>query len=1139
MKQTLLRLTGALALVVTGLAATSSPGLARSHAPTRSRHVIVVLRVQHRAASTSGRSRAAQRSAYAANRRAESGVMARARRSGARDVHGYGLISAFSATVSASEEQALQGDPAVARVFPDLRLTMGPSLRQRMTRDGTPTARVSRRSKAPVVAPSATTGPICPADPAHPLLEPEALGVTDTAFDDPSTPQAQNIVDGTGVKVAWIADGIDINNPDFIRSDGSHVFVDYQDFSGDGPNAPTGGAEAFGDASAIAAQGRQVHDLSLFVNPAHPLPPGCNIKVRGMAPGASLIGLKVFGNSNSAPTSHFIDAIDYAVTDGADVLNESFGGNPFPDSGTDPITLADNAAIAAGVTVVASTGDAGTTGTVGSPSSDPAVIGVGASTTFQSYIQDTYAGAQLSNHTWVSDNISGLSSGGITQAARTPDLVAPGDLGWALCTPDLSLYSECTSDSGDPSSIQNFGGTSQSSPLTAGAAALVIEAYERSHHGVRPAPALVKRLLTSTATDLGHPAYEQGSGRLNSLAAVRAAQSWHDSHGSPAATGQSLVVDKTQLTAVGRPGHAVKRSVTVRNVSSHAMTVHASTRVLSAPTTIASGDVALDTATAPAYLDSFGISRSFATKTFAVPAGRDRLDVTAAAAASPFALRIILIDPTGAYTAYSIPQGANNWTHVDVRQPVAGTWTAYLALSTSSGFNGPVHVLASTSDFASAKATVSPASFTLAAGASRTETVRVREPHHPSDVSASLQLAAAGGPTTSVPLTERAVVPPAGRRFTDTITGGNGRGFPGLSKFYYLDVPRGRRDLSIGITLSDPNELVLATLSGPDGQVSSYQSNVDPDGTQLDHGIQIYRARPHAGRWVLGLAVTNPASGDAVSSPFSVKVAYGAVKVKGSPPHGRQTRLKAGTPVTVPVKVTNNGTASLAYFVDPRLHATGTLSLAELSGVSQPISLPSSAAPFWLVPTACTSLTDTAAADQPVNLDFFYQSGEPEVYGPHVGNGAQATVRAAQVSPGVWGADVGQVGPFAGPAPSGSFTISASARCRLFDPTVTSSTGDLWQAGVTGQSARAGTFTAHLERDGAGLRHGARVGRATPTDTGPLVLAPGQTGTITVTITPHGPAGTRVKGDLFVDSLDLFTDGGNQLAGLPYSYTIK
>ena len=110
-------------------------------------------------------------------------------------------------------------------------------------------------------------------------------------------------------------------------------------------------------------------------------------------------------------------------------------------------------------------------------------------------------------------------------------MVAPGDLGWALCTPDLTLYEECTNDAGDPSPIQDFGGTSQSSPLTAGEAALVIQAYRNTHHGASPSPAVVKQIITGTATDLDHPAFEQGSGLINSLAAVQAAESWRDGNG--------------------------------------------------------------------------------------------------------------------------------------------------------------------------------------------------------------------------------------------------------------------------------------------------------------------------------------------------------------------------------------------------------------------------------------------------------------------------------------------------------------------------------------------------------------------------------------------------------------------------------
>ena len=116
-----------------------------------------------------------------------------------------------------------------------------------------------------------------------------------------------------------------------------------------------------GDVGSIAAQGRTTYDLSDFVSPAHPLPAGCNIRIEGMAPGASVVALKVFANNLlTAPTSTIVQAIDYAVNiDHVNVLNESFGANPYPDNATDPISIANQDAIDAGVAVTASTGDVG------------------------------------------------------------------------------------------------------------------------------------------------------------------------------------------------------------------------------------------------------------------------------------------------------------------------------------------------------------------------------------------------------------------------------------------------------------------------------------------------------------------------------------------------------------------------------------------------------------------------------------------------------------------------------------------------------------------------------------------------------------------------------------------------------------
>ena len=359
------------------------------------------------------------------------------------------------------------------------------------------------------------------------------------------------------------------------------------------------------------------------------------------------------------------------ATDHVDVLNESFGANPYPDSAQDPISIFNRDAVDAGVTVVASTGDAGIGNTHGTAGTDPWVIAAGASTTLRSYAQQSSNGFQLGNGRWADDQVSALSSAGISQNTRVQDLLAPGDLGWALCSarllPDGSQqYAGCTDNNGAPSDIQEFGGTSQSAPFTAGAAALVVQAYRAGHGGVSPSPQQVRRVLDSSADDQGLPAQEQGAGLLDSDRAVQLARSLdggsaalHPASGQLAVdTGQQIA---TQLDTVAPAGSPVTGSVTVTNTGPGTQRVTATTRQVSTITGAQHQTVTLTPTADPFFIDQFGRKRGYQTRTLDVPVGTDRLLVAQhEAGPGTTVIRLALLDPQGTYTAYSLPQGAGS-----------------------------------------------------------------------------------------------------------------------------------------------------------------------------------------------------------------------------------------------------------------------------------------------------------------------------------------------------------------------------------------------------------------------------------------------------------------------------------------------
>jgi hypothetical protein len=608
--------------------------------------------------------------------------------------------------------------------------------------------------------------------------------------------------------------------------------------------------------------------------PYSPVPAGCAFYIKGDAPGASLVDLTKI-DTPILMLSKVIAGIDRVVaTVHADVISESFGLNSVPPSSFgNLLAQANEAAVEAGVTVVESSGDSGSSGTVIAASDDPQVIAAGAVDNFRLVaMNDGYP-------SYESNQMAALSSGGTAPTGKVVNLVAPGWYGGEAACADNS--------GGCPPHYptEAMRGTSEAAPLIAGAAADVIQAYRDTHRGTSPTPQVVQEILSSTATDLDNPADQQGAGLLNVYAAVKAAQQMPgttDTGGPGDSPG--LVVSPWQLDVAGSGGSVSDQSVSIYNTNSSPTTVAGTYRWTGPEHQI--GKVVTERITAPSRGKPIPPEGATAARTisFTVRPGLDLLDADMIwpDPANSNILQFQLFNPQGALVqeSYDDPYGNHNYgkindggvpniQHATVSDPEPGTWTARILWSgldvdpaqgpePPGSYRGPMHFKVSGQDYLTAPAF---APVKIPAQSSVTVPLSITMPRQPGDHPESVQFLAGDGAQTSLPVARRTFIPSRGGRFQTRITSSVGRDV-GQVDTYEINVPAGRKDLNVTLHAPDASADNGFTfyLVNPSGNVVS-TATAPTTASGKPAAADLYALHPAAGAWQIDVVLDLTVSG--------------------------------------------------------------------------------------------------------------------------------------------------------------------------------------------------------------------------------------------------------------------------------------
>jgi serine protease AprX len=303
-------------------------------------------------------------------------------------------------------------------------------------------------------------------------------------------------LDGGGITIAVIDSGIDQRHAALAGK----VVATYDFTGGDG-------TDRFGHGTHVAG---------IIAGARVKTPDGRDY--RGIAPGATLVNLRVLDDAGNGTVADVVEAIDWAIANRGRykirVINLSLGAPVLQSYHDDPMCEAVERAVRAGIVVVAAAGNYGRSadgktvlGSIVSPGNSPYAITVGA--------VDTHGTPQRSD-----DTVASYSSRGPTayDLLIKPDVSAPGS---HIASAEAAggylarTYPERHVTGGGANGIFQLSGTSMAAAVVSGAASLLLD----ERFGLKPSDVEAALELTSSFMPSGG-LLGTGAGEINVLAAI-------------------------------------------------------------------------------------------------------------------------------------------------------------------------------------------------------------------------------------------------------------------------------------------------------------------------------------------------------------------------------------------------------------------------------------------------------------------------------------------------------------------------------------------------------------------------------------------------------------------------------------------